>query len=434
MPGLLSGDTRVFEESERDRTDLGALFVSALVLMPTLFGDILPNDARNMMLAAGCVLAFAYFLCHRDFNLYGIGICAFWLLFATFALVNRYVTGGAITFPFFALPMIALIACCSTCSIGWFREATVCVMVMLGIHLAATLLFYVFPELYASTVKPWFFADERAATGYQSGLTAHYSNNGQFMATGFLLASCLAMSSNANKRRRWTAVSALFLFALVLTQKRAHLLLSIFSLVCVFSISNIKGKALKISVVAIVAFLVLTIAATYVPGVATSLERLVGTFESGDIAETTTGRIYLWETALAGWWQSPIMGNGWGSFVYVWPGGNLSIYAHNELLQLMNDVGLVGLLLFVLLALGSLRIAYANVKWINAEKDAIGTTMKCAAYFPFAYEIFMLTYACTTGSLLQAPIDYIPFFLAVAMSAALRSCLNHRKSEGLRYA
>ena len=368
---------RVLDASRHEKM---VVLATVLLLAPALFEALLPYSVRNAMLVFGCVIAGGLFLGHRGFDLYAMGVGFGWFAFSVFALVDRYATGGSLGFPQMALPLAAFAACVSACSIAWLKTALRCVAVMLAIHLAATLLFYALPNFYIGAVKMSFFADSANAIGYQSGLTSHYSDNGFLMALGLILCASFSLGESRDARRRWAILAVLFLFGLVLTQKRAHLLFGAFSLVCLFAMTNVKGKTLKFFLLAIAAFVVGSVAVSFVPGVAASLERIVGTFDSGDMAETTSGRIFLWNAAINGWLASPIIGNGWGSFHYVWPGGNASIYAHNEILQLLNDVGAVGLVLFVVLVLSSFALAFNNVRYA-AQANAEDPSIRVSAYF-----------------------------------------------------
>ncbi len=416
------------------------IVVTAIFLLaPALFSSILPNNARNLMLFAGCILATAFMLVyHRDFDLMALGVGFAWLLFAIAAMVSRYLSGGTFSFAQIALPLSAFAACAATCGMRWVKPVIYCVLAMLCLHLAATFVFLVEPSLYASTVKRWFFADVAHATGYQCGLSSHYSDNAFLMALGTILSASLAFGAGKDRRRWFVVLAILFAVGLVLTQKRAHLLFVAFAIVCLFTKTAVRGKTLKFLMALIVVFAAACVAATFIPGAAESFERLLGTFttlESGDLEETTTGRTYLWGAAISGWLQSPLLGNGWGTFLYTWPGGNQSIYAHNELLQILHDTGVVGLALFLALTLSSLVLARRCVKAVRAEgTDGI---LLSASYFAFAFEVFVLTYSFTTGGLLQQPLIYMAWFFAVAISLAVRyevAWAGGRVSSALLYA
>lgn len=416
---------------EANRVKPIMVVTASLILAPAIFNDILPYALRNVMLVVGCLITLVFFFMHTEFDLRSIGIGFAWLAFAVIAFLNRCFTGGSLSFAQVALPIAAIATCAISCSKDWMKSAMFSLLALLTVHLVATLLFYVSPDVYTSTVKVWFFADNRNAIGYQSGLTAHYSNNGFLMAMGFLLAFCLSLSNMDGKRKRWGLLCACFLFALVLTQKRSHLFFAVFAVFCVYALSNFKGKTLKISAAVIAGVVVAFILTAYIPEIASSFERLFETFSSGDLAEATTGRTYLWAEAINGWHQSPIVGNGWGSFLYVWPGGNTSIVAHNELLQLLNDMGILGLAFFTVIVSFTLRLAFSNVRnLINGygNSDSISAS---AAYFSAMLEVFALSYACTTGSLLQEPINYIPFLFAIALSVTLAAHSNTGQNKAV---
>lgn len=392
------------------------------LLAPALFSSILPNSTRNFMLLEGCFLSATFmFVYHFDFDLTSLGVGFGWLLFAIVAMVSRYLAGGSFSFAQIALPLSAFAACTVTCGTRWIRPVIYFVLAMLCVHLVATFAFLAAPSLYACTVKRWFFADLAHATGYQCGLSSHYSDNAFLMAVGTILSTSLAFGAKKGGRRWFVALAILFAIGLVLTQKRAHLLFVAFAIVCLFANTGVRGKALKLLVAFIIAFSAACVAAVFIPGVSESFERLLGTFttlESGNLEETTTGRTYLWGAAISGWLQHPLLGNGWGTFLYTWPGGNQSIYAHNELLQILHDTGVVGLAIFLSLALSSLALSGRCVKAVRAE----GTDMVLlsASYFAFAFEVFALSYSFTTGGLLQQPLIYMMWFFAIAISLAAR--------------
>ncbi len=400
------------------------IIITAVCLFtPALFSAFLTYSLRNYLLLIGCVLAATiFFLYHRNFDLTTLGVGFAWLLFAIAAMVSRYFSGESFSFSQIALPLCAFAVCVAASGVRWVKPVVYCLLVMLCIHLAATLFFLAFPTLYFSTVKQWFFADYANATGYQCGLSTHYSDNGFLMAMGTILSASLTFGAKKDKRKWYLLLTILFALGLVVTQKRAHLLFTIFALVCLFANTGVRGKTLKLLVGIIVVFIAASAASVLIPGVSESFERFFGTFttfESGNVEETTSGRILLWSAAINGWLSNPLFGNGWGTFYYLWPGGNRSIYAHNELLQILHDTGIIGLTLFLILIISSLVLAYRNVKRIRA--NVIGGALLSVSYFAFAFEVFMITYSCTTGGLLQEPLIYMMWFFSVAITLAVRN-------------
>lgn len=392
------------------------------LLAPALFSSILPSNVCSFMLLAGCIFSTAFMLIyHRDFDLTAVGVGFVWLLFALAAMASRYLSGESFSFAQIALPLSVFAACVSACGTRWIRSVMHCVLAMLCLHLAATFVFLVDPSIYTNTVKQWFFADIAHATGYQCGLSSHYSDNAFLMAMGTILSVAFAFGAGKNGRRWPVVLAILFAIGLVLTQKRAHLLFVAFAIVCLFANTGVRGKTLKFLMMLIIVFMAAGVAAMLIPGISESFERLLETFAtlgSGNLEETTTGRIYLWGAAISGWLQSPLFGNGWGTFLYTWPGGNQSIYAHNELLQILHDTGVVGLVFFLVLTLSSLALAHRCVRTVRTERG--GGILLSASYFAFAFEVFMLAYSFTTGGLLQQPLIYIAWFFSIAISLAVR--------------
>ena len=395
--------------------------VSLCLCVPVLFSDILVNDIKTIVFGAGCILAFIFFLSHRDFNLRYLGIGIGWLAFAGVTLVSRYVSGGSMTFSQCAFFMGAVVACFAACGTRWLPILTRCIVCLLCVHLVATFYYYIQPSAYETMVKSMFFADKTTAVGYQSGLTSHYSNNGFLMAFGTLICASIFCGREKGKRAFWVALAALFFVGVALTQKRAHLLLCLFSFVCLFAALDTRGKFTKAIGAAIAISVVFGILVTYVPAISDSFTRLVGTFDtfnSGDMAEASSGRTFLWEAAVREWLSSPFVGNGWGSFSYVWPSGAVSIYAHNEVIQLLHDFGIIGLSVFVVLVFPTISLSIKNLAW--AQKHSCDSASRSAAFFAFIFQVFLISYACTSGILLQSALVCVPWMLTIAIGLALR--------------
>lgn len=419
---------------------IAMLYVAMLCLsVPVLFFDILPNKIKTMVFGAGCILATFFFLSHRNFNLRYFGIGFGWFLFASVALVSRYVSGGTLSFSQCAFFLGSFAACLAACSTRWLTIMLRFVVVFLCAHLAATVLFFILPDVYTSTVKTAFFAGKTTAIGYQSGLTSHYSNNGFLLAFGSVL--CASFFCGAEKKNRiyWLVLAALFFVGVVLTQKRSFLLLCLFSFICLFAVADVRGKFTKATGALIAVSIVFGLLVTYVPAVSDSFSRLVGTLdalESGDVSEATSGRTYLWETAIREWLQSPFFGNGWGSFYYVWPYGSVSIYAHNEILQLLHDFGIIGLSVFVALVIPTVSLSIKNLRWF--QKHPCDSVFKSAAFFALTFQVFLISYACTSGILFQSALVCVPWMLTIAIGLALRyerrAVINRRSvTYGIHY-
>lgn len=395
--------------------------VSLCLCVPVLFADILANYVKILVFGVGCILAFFFFLSHRDFDLRCIGIGFGWLVFASAALGSRYINGETLSFSQCAFFLGSIAVCLAACGTRWFNIVMRCVVILLCIHLAATVFFYIKPGVYTRTIKAMFFADKTTAVGYQSGLTSHYSNNGFLLAFGSLLCAGFFCGSEKKDRTRWFILAALFFLGVVLTQKRSFLLLCLFSFICLFAVTDTRGKFAKAIGPLIAVSIAFGLLVTYVPAVSDSISRLVGTFDSlelGDISEATSGRTILWKVAIREWLQNPLLGNGWGSFYYVWPYGTVTIYAHNEIIQVLHDFGIVGLSVFIGLTVSTISLSIKNLLWF--QKRPCDSALKSAAFFALIFQIFLISYSCTSGILFQSALVCVPWMLTIAIGLALR--------------
>ena len=123
-------------------------------------------------------------------------------------------------------------------------------------------------------------------------------------------------------------------YCILITGSRSGILiLAVQLLIWLFFISSNMNKALKCVVVATIILLIGHVMRNYISY--DTIERLFGL---GDLAFVDgTGREDKWRDAINFFKNSPIVGNGWGSYP-----------CHNTFLTLLVDVGLVGFALFAL--------------------------------------------------------------------------------------
>jgi O-antigen ligase len=107
------------------------------------------------------------------------------------------------------------------------------------------------------------------------------------------------------------------------------------------------------------------------------------------IVNSLKERAELWFNTLRLWWEAPLFGNGLGSFDYLYPRfqefhtrffeGTLlrevtmsAGQAHNEFLQILAALGLVGLAGFILVGYGLFRNLTGTGKWVLAIGCVVG--------------------------------------------------------------
>lgn len=131
---------------------------------------------------------------------------------------------------------------------------------------------------------------------------------------------------------------------------------------------------------------------------------------------TLTGRTDLWDAVSEMIWMRPILGYGYGGFwtagsdgpaVYVWDAVDWRpVHAHNGLLNLWLDIGLLGVFVFIC---GYLMLIIRSLSWVRVTQTATG-------FWPLLYMTFMLLYNQTESSLLGQNDFFWILYTAISFS------------------
>lgn len=122
----------------------------------------------------------------------------------------------------------------------------------------------------------------------------------------------------------------------------------------------------------------------------------------------------MWQHAFEGWQASPLMGNGWSSFIFIWPNHvTVSGYSHNELLGMLYETGLVGAVI------GVSCMAISLIMTMRLLKAARSLDFELHLRISFGLQLYHLIYGFTMGNIMTQPIYYGIYILAVAISLAI---------------
>ncbi len=283
-------------------------------------------------------------------------------------------------------------------------------------HIIATFFVQIFHTFYVDNIIPWITLNgteadiytlyNQAESGYNAGLTSHYSTNGIYLA----IACIFFFSKYIDKHKKKDILLTILSFiAVLLTAKRAHLLFSIVSCLSIY-IFNKKVKAskkfVKLTTGIIIIVIGLTIASSFIP----DLLKVVDRFSDSDILN---GRSELYEICIDKWNEHLLVGNGWGYFSYYY---NLFLYngtnfynfkyidAHNVFLQLLCEVGLVGFTFII----GCMSYIFIQTKKI------FSMNLGFIYNFCFGYQIFFFLY-CLTGNPLYDVQCYSIYFIVTGI-------------------
>ena len=97
----------------------------------------------------------------------------------------------------------------------------------------------------------------------------------------------------------------------------------------------------------------------------TTFDRLMQLTQGGGNSART--RFWLFEKAWQYWQTSPILGHGMGSFGLLLGWGDVKVYPHNIILEIMVELGLIGLFIFLGLIVQSLR----GLSLVRIRHDAL---------------------------------------------------------------
>lgn len=411
-------DGRLVRALHDDRPPTVAWLVAALLLFYPILGQLVGTEWSVGAFAVGGLVLSLWFLGNRMWDSRGLGVNGLiWLALALVAAISHVTAPGGIDLAVFIFVITILLSNIAATGRAWGTLAFQTLLGLTVLHGLATLVFYVRPELYDRAIRGRLFQEYKWAVDYKASLTANPGYNAMFIAFAVI---CLVVPLivGTSKRRRWSWLLAGAMFAaLLLTAKRAHPLYVILTLVIIYLFLRGSRRLLRVVGVATLGLATLSWLAGVSQGVGDSLDRMLSTFEADDFGEATSGRPFLWGEALAGWRESPLVGNGWGTFHAVWPNGRTESYiAHNQLLHSLYEVGVVGTGLFVLAATGALiataRKARLSVRTGSREDQAV-------LLISLAIQGFLLLYSCTGGELMSKPYTFIPYFLAIAASASV---------------
>lgn len=297
------------------------------------------------------------------------------------------------------------------------------------LHVAATLVFFVFRGSYSIMVNLWGrypTGTNQGATGYRAGITTHYSQNATYIAILFIVLGCSYIIKQKRMRKKGELVALILtLFALMLTAKRAHLCFGLAAVIFVYYLVNSEkrgNKVFKLTVAVLGITMIVAMVYEVAPGL---FETFLGRFAGGGYGDITSGRIPMWLLAIELFKSSPILGIGWSGYRYAYAVNLYSGYegraefvnTHNVYLQLLCEVGIIGFLMFIFVLYTFVHNGLALNKYYTHDD----TEKKINIGISLGMGIFFILYSFTGCCLYD--LTFHMFILMVAM------IMPYRKNE-----
>ena len=350
-------------------------------------------------------------------NILHWGIIPVIILYIVFCHNNIYQQLGNIRFTQYSICMgIVLVSAVSDSD---WPETFLKVIAGIGfVHAVSTIALRFLPGVYYGVIAPLYPSNysrlvEWYAEGCMPGLAHHYSFNGIYLTVGLYASVALAMKYFDKYRIKVFIFPLIFMVALLLTGKRAHLFFSLIVLYAFYYLylSNDKRtRALKMIGIALIVLFIGAVVVLYAPSLSTAFVRLKDSLEDGDV---TNNRTYFWALAYMLFLEHPIFGIGWGQFLdYSELMLNYRANVHNNFLQLLCETGVIGFSVYMLwIVFYFIRSIWILVK-IRKNNNDVREIVYIA--FSFMYQLFFIMY-CFTGNPLCEKDTFIPYFLSCAI-------------------
>lgn len=284
-----------------------------------------------------------------------------------------------------------------------------------GIFFALSVFFAFFsPTLYNKTflklLRPQAVETIMSSTekGMYTGFTGQVAYTAGYLVGAIGIILCSWIVSKGDISKKGLLLFLILLFGLLLTQKRAHLLFMIFSLLLVYIqyTRNLLGKILKLfkSIFGMFLGSILIIIFVKLTGLGNTLflriQETVKSITYGD--DITSNRIPLWEHAWDIFLENPIIGIGWGNFRKTVI-GNVTVHTemetHNIYLQLLSETGIIGTVFILTPFLITYFYTIKITRLVSLNKDKYSYKWSFAILFSLYTQTFFLLYGLTGNPL-----------------------------------
>lgn len=362
--------------------------------------------------------------------------CASWIMIAVCisvhntSLIEGLASGGMIQL--YVMICFLLFAVVTSEWIGtWIKFSKFFVM----LHGLATVVFYFSKPLYRTFVKSFFARDTARVLmkyynkGYMCGLSSHFSSNGMILAIGILFFfETIRYKRKIGGERKdlyfdYGCILSL-VYALILSSKRSPFLAAVLAVVITYIVSRKKNIIKRLMVVAGVSgglCGVYMLLVSRIPGLSTLIDKSEMLLNSS--AGILNGRLSLWRIALEMFLENPLFGKGYGSFEKISAAADtFTTSAHNYYLQIMAELGIFGLILYMVAFISSAVLTYKQFEKVRNCRNAEYLLMILSISLDI--QVFVMIYSMTATSLMYYSI-MIPYFL----SCTVGRCVNVNKIE-----
>lgn len=228
-----------------------------------------------------------------------------------------------------------------------------------------------------------------------SGYLMNYASVGRASGVGLLILCCLVFFRNTSFKMKLfaTTVFALILFSVLISGARMPLIATLTLLVYLYFKSvRIENRILYVNkgfkwltslfLLSILSFFTIADSALF-----SRVMYRLGLLKNIEVGSDPTGRLDRYERAMSMWRDSPLFGEGIGSFGLSFTGVDSTNYPHNIFLEILAELGLFGLLLFLTTLILSFFFMIRAYKNDYTDKAVILAVILGFLYFLFSASV-----------------------------------------------
>lgn len=299
------------------------------------------------------------------------------------------------------------------------------------VSVAATLFFYVVPQAYSVIVNYYGYyppGTGRLQYGYRAGVSAHYSQNGIFIALYLMVMAASVLMSRESKQKISKNIPLLLLVllgfvAFFLNGKRGALLWMLISIgITAFIISKNKGATIwKVFFIAALGLGALQLLSESIPQIQFVMDR----FLSIGSDDSSFERLAMWNMAFEYFKKSPIFGIGFMNYRGLYASNLSSVFnselinvsyqrldAHNVYIQMLCETGIVGVGIYLSALWLTLR---TTIKLISESR--YGSEQRKALLFSLIVQLFFILYSLSGNCLYDLTFFFYTFALAITYNS-----------------
>lgn len=300
-------------------------------------------------------------------------------------------------------------------SFKWSINAVFLIGILTGIYALSTVLFNLNINMGLTYIARFF----RTTSGdfKIAGFTDHYSHNGMYISIGAIVWFSYGLITL--KKKYW-ALTALFVLALLFTQKRGPLLAllaaMLFSILIVQK-GNFSKRIINTFIICFVVFILAFVVYIFAPSVFSVLDRFK------DNGNMLTNREYMWDYAIKCFKDKPLIGYGWAYCpnnmnLYISGSSVVEMNIHNVYLQLLAETGVIGTVLFIIPMIMTIK---KNIKILSLLVNNADKSFIIPPVYALGMQVFFIVYSIT-GNPLYDRQTLIPYMLSVAI--VISYCCN----------